>query len=217
MNAERLFLYSLLLILHFISCASKDSINTTKIIRDGDVLISKGNSFALGFFSPGKSSNRYLGICEQRNVSVWSTNVSGEEADTSVAQLLDSGNFVVVQESGNILWQSFDSPTHYVLPGMKLGLDLKKGLDRFLSSWRSADDPGIGDYSYRVNPSGSPQIFLYKGEKRVWRTSPWPWRPQRRSYNTKFVNDQDEIGMATAIPADDSVMTRLLVVHTVVF
>uniref|UniRef100_A0A6N2KS39 non-specific serine/threonine protein kinase n=1 Tax=Salix viminalis TaxID=40686 RepID=A0A6N2KS39_SALVM len=38
-----------------------------------------------------------------------------------------------------------------------------------------------------------------------------PWRPQRRSYNTKFVNDQDEIGMTTAIPADDSVMTRLLV------
>uniref|UniRef100_A0A6N2LRK1 non-specific serine/threonine protein kinase n=1 Tax=Salix viminalis TaxID=40686 RepID=A0A6N2LRK1_SALVM len=195
MNAERLFLYSLLLILHFISCASKDSINTTKIIRDGDVLISKGNSFALGFFSPGKSSNRYLGIWvlsfdeygnlilysdASRNVSVWSTNVSGEEADTSVAKLLDSGNFVVVQESGNILWQSFDYPTHYVLPGMKLGLDLKKGLDRFLTSWRSADDPGIGDYSYRVNPSGSPQIFLYKGEKRVWRTSPWPWRPQRR-------------------------------------
>ncbi|KAJ6885683.1 hypothetical protein NC651_026354 [Populus alba x Populus x berolinensis] len=98
-----------------------------------------------------------------RNVSVWSANVPGEEADTSVPQLLDSGNFVLVQESGNILWQSFDYPTHYVLPGMKLGLDLKTGLDRFLTSWRSADDP----YSYRVNPSGSPQIFLYKGEKRV--------------------------------------------------
>ncbi|KAJ6978881.1 G-type lectin S-receptor-like serine/threonine-protein kinase RKS1 [Populus alba x Populus x berolinensis] len=97
-----------------------------------------------------------------RNVSVWPANVPGEEADTSVAQLLDSGNFVLVQESGNILWQSFDYPTHYVLPGMKLGLDLKTGLDRFLTSWRSADDP----YSYRVNPSGSPQIFLYKGEKR---------------------------------------------------
>lgn len=253
MNADRLFLYSLLLILQFVFCASKDSINTTQIIRDGDVLISRGNNFALGFFSPGKSSNRYLGIWyhklpEQtvvwvanrnhpitgssgvlsfdeygnlslysdgnRNVSVWSANVSGEEADTSVAQLLDSGNFVLVQESGNILWQSFDYPTHYVLPGMKLGLDLKTGLDRFLTSWISADDPGIGDYSYRVNPSGSPQIFLYKGEKRVWRTSPWPWRPQRRSYNSQFVNDQDEIGMTTAIPAEDSVMVRLLVDHS---
>ncbi|KAJ6978879.1 G-type lectin S-receptor-like serine/threonine-protein kinase [Populus alba x Populus x berolinensis] len=98
---------------------------------------------------------------------------------------------------------------------MKLGLDLKRGLDRFLTSWRSADDPGIGDYSYRVNPSGSPQIFLCKGEKRVWRTSPWPWRPQRRSYNSQFVNDHDEIGMTTAIPADqDSAMERLLVDHS---
>ncbi|CAK7350791.1 unnamed protein product [Dovyalis caffra] len=253
MNAERLVLHSFLLILQVIFCTSKDSINTNQFVKDGEFLISKGNNFALGFFSPGKSSNRYLGIWyykipdqtvvwvanrnnpiigssgvlsfdkygnlvlysdSNQNVSVWSANVSGEEADTSVAQLLDSGNLILVQESGNIVWQSFHYPTHYALPGMKIGLDLRTGLDRFLTSWRSADDPGVGDYSFKVNPSGSPQFFLYKGEKRVSRTSPWPWRPLRNIYNAKFVNDQDEIGITSVIPDDDSIMGRLLVDHS---
>ncbi|KAL4628663.1 hypothetical protein ACB092_05G256500, partial [Castanea dentata] len=33
-----------------------------KPIRDGDLLVSIGETFALGFFSPGESTNRYVGI-----------------------------------------------------------------------------------------------------------------------------------------------------------
>uniref|UniRef100_A0A6N2L0F0 Protein kinase domain-containing protein n=1 Tax=Salix viminalis TaxID=40686 RepID=A0A6N2L0F0_SALVM len=61
----------------------------------------------------------------------------------------------------DVLWQSFDHPANTLLPGMKLGLDRKLGIDRFLTSWRSADDPGIGDFSVRINPNGSPQFFFY--------------------------------------------------------
>uniref|UniRef100_A0A2K1YF18 Bulb-type lectin domain-containing protein n=1 Tax=Populus trichocarpa TaxID=3694 RepID=A0A2K1YF18_POPTR len=62
MEAEKLFLLFSLLMLHFLSCTSLDSLKTNQTIKEGDVLISKGNNFALGFFSPGSSSNRYLGI-----------------------------------------------------------------------------------------------------------------------------------------------------------
>nr|XP_023890959.1 putative inactive G-type lectin S-receptor-like serine/threonine-protein kinase SRK [Quercus suber] len=37
------------------------------------------------------------------------------------ATLLDSGNLVLRDENSKILWQSFDFPSHTLLPGMKLG------------------------------------------------------------------------------------------------
>ncbi|KAF3455597.1 hypothetical protein FNV43_RR00231 [Rhamnella rubrinervis] len=48
-------------------CSSLDTISVSQPIRDGDgggdVLATIGETFALGFFSPGKSNYRYVGIC----------------------------------------------------------------------------------------------------------------------------------------------------------
>ncbi|KAF2310411.1 hypothetical protein GH714_009671 [Hevea brasiliensis] len=196
--------------------ASRDTITINQTIQDGSLLISREKNFALGFFSPGSSRYRYLGIWyhkvreqtvvwvanrnhpingssgvlsinqygnlilysnHSQTIPVWSTNVSVEvtETDTCVAQLLDSGNLILVQEmSKRVVWESFDHPTDTHLPGMKLGLNRKTGIHQFLTSWRSADDPGTGDYSLQVNPKGSPQVILYRGTKRYWRSDPWP-------------------------------------------
>ncbi|KAJ4970959.1 hypothetical protein NE237_004058 [Protea cynaroides] len=71
---------------------------------------------------------------------LWSTNAS--KAENPVAQLLDSGNLVIKDDSQeNHLWQSFDYPTNTLLPGMKLCWNLRTGLNRFLSSWKSDSDP----------------------------------------------------------------------------
>ncbi|XP_034927094.1 G-type lectin S-receptor-like serine/threonine-protein kinase RKS1 isoform X2 [Populus alba] len=252
MEAEKLFLLFSLLMLQFSSCTSHDSLKRNQTIKEGDLLISKGNIFALGFFSPGSSSNRYLGIWYHKvpeqtvvwvanrndpiigssgflflnqygnlvlygNVDqkllVWSANVSVEENDNCEAQLLDSGNFILIRKrSRKIVWQSFDYPTNILLPGMKLGLDRKLGIDRFLTSWRSADDPGIGDFSFRIKPNGSPQMFLYKGTKPINRSPPWPWRSQMGLYKSTFVNDPDEIYYVYTVP-DDSFLLRLIVDH----
>jgi hypothetical protein len=93
---------------------------------------------------------------------------------------------------------------------MKLGLDRKLGIDRFLTSWRSAEDPGFGDFSVRINPNGSPQFFVYNGTKPIIRSRPWPWRSQMGLYKCTFVNDPDEKYCVCTVP-DDSYLLRLIV------
>ncbi|KAL4628674.1 hypothetical protein ACB092_05G257200 [Castanea dentata] len=198
----------ILIVLFFPFCTSFDTLTPDQSIKDGQSLISNKNNFALGFFSPGNSSYRYLGIwfvkvAKQTIVWVanrkdpiidssgvlsinpygnlvlhdsskrllWSTNVSLQGTTSSVAQLQDSGNLVLIQGNNEkFIWQSFDHPTDTLLPGMRLGLNRITGLDRFLTSWKSQDDPGTGDYLYKMNPTGSPQVVLYKGSTLYWRS-----------------------------------------------
>ncbi|CAI0420365.1 unnamed protein product [Linum tenue] len=230
-------------------CSPDDSIAMNQTIRDGEFLVSKGANFALGFFSPGRSSYRYVGIWHHRvrertvvwvanrneplkdssgelslnqfgdlvifghsyqNIPAWSTNVSAEVMDFRFAKLLDSGNLVLIQgQSNRVVWQSFDHPTNTLLSGMKLGMNRDKGLNWFLSSWASADNPGTGDYSLQLNPNGSPQFFLYKGKTHYLRTSPWPWKKYPDVYNYTFARMEDEIYFHFSID-DPSVMVRFV-------
>ncbi|XP_034696958.1 G-type lectin S-receptor-like serine/threonine-protein kinase At1g11410 isoform X3 [Vitis riparia] len=113
-------------------------------------------------------------LLHRGNTHVWSTNVSISSANATVAQLLDTGNLVLIQNDGNrVVWQGFDYPTDSLIPYMKLGLDRRTGFNRFLTSWKSPTDPGTGKNSLTMNASGSPQIFLYQGSKRLWRSGNW--------------------------------------------
>ncbi|KAH9803161.1 hypothetical protein KPL71_001659 [Citrus sinensis] len=158
------------------------TITSSHSLSDGRTLVSKDRSFELGFFSPGSSKNRYVGIwyknmpvktvvwvanrinpindssgllvvnetgnlvlTSQNKSVVWSANLSKEVRTPVIFQLLDSGNLVLRGErdggSETYLWQSFDYPSDTLLPGMKLGWDLKTGLERRITSWKSSDDP----------------------------------------------------------------------------
>ncbi|XP_031280041.1 G-type lectin S-receptor-like serine/threonine-protein kinase At4g27290 [Pistacia vera] len=169
--------------------------------------------FELGFFSPGKSKNRYLGIWYKKSAEtvvwvanrnnpiiephgvlticndgslvilnktegiIWSSNTS-RRMENPVAQLLDTGNLVVrnnfsMNTSESYVWQSFDYPSDTLLPGMKLGWDLKTGLERHLTSWRSADDPSPGEYTFRLDISILPQLSLYRRSVKLSRRGPW--------------------------------------------
>jgi hypothetical protein len=65
--------------------------------------------------------------------TAWSSNSNTTTSSSApaVAQLLDSGNLVVrEQSSGDILWQSFDHPSNTLLAGMRIGKNSRLGVHR---------------------------------------------------------------------------------------
>ncbi|KAJ9566251.1 hypothetical protein OSB04_002217 [Centaurea solstitialis] len=125
----------------------------------------------------GKDGN--INLVDRSETAIWSSNQS-VSATNMVAQLLDSGNFVLRRENDgdpeNYIWQSFDYPTDNLLPEMKLGWSRKTGINRFLRSWKSDNDPGSGDYSFKVDIDGLPEINVWHKERKVRRTGPWNGR-----------------------------------------
>ncbi|PHT29949.1 hypothetical protein CQW23_30448 [Capsicum baccatum] len=239
-------------------CTSIDTISFNQSLKDGDLLVSSGKSFVLGFFgySPDK---RYVGIWYKNvpeltvvwvanrdnpingtsgiltidstgnlvildaktNVSVWSTNASSarKRADTYTAKLEDSGNFVLFQDSKMevIEWQSFDYPTNTLLPSMKYGINKRTGLNRFLTSWKSLNDPGTGEYRYTMELNGTPQVFLYKNSSRIWRTGSWtghgwsgvPEMSPNFIFSLSYVDNDTEVSMTYGIH-DTSISSRMV-------
>ncbi|KAI3983282.1 hypothetical protein MKX01_013349 [Papaver californicum] len=102
-------------------------------------------------------------LLDGSNIVIWSSNLSRSVVNP-VVQLLESGNLVSkVRDSASYIWQSFDYPTNTLLPGMKLGWDLKIGLNRYMTSWKNVNDPSIGDYSFGTDLAGLPQFVLRNG------------------------------------------------------
>lgn len=102
---------------------------------------------------------------------VWSSNAS-RSAKEPVMQLLDSGN-LVVKDGEEIFWESFDYPGDTFLAGMKLRTNLVTGPYRFLTSWKSIEDPSSGEFSYHIDAHGLPQLVTTKGETLFSRAGSW--------------------------------------------
>ncbi|MCD7448454.1 hypothetical protein HAX54_042252 [Datura stramonium] len=71
-------------------------------------------------------------VVEDGNLKVYNSNSSTpyfstvlDSASNRRVELLDTGNLVLVDESGARLWQSFLNPTDTFLPGMKMGMGFK--------------------------------------------------------------------------------------------
>ncbi|KAJ0897081.1 putative protein kinase RLK-Pelle-DLSV family [Helianthus annuus] len=193
-------------------CTSLDTIAVNKNIIDGETIVSEEEKFELGFFSPGSSKHRYLGIwfkntsprgvvwvanreiplintlgmvkLDNRGIlsivngagkAIWSSNsfVSLTHVNP-IAQLLDSGNLVIKYEN-SVIWQSFDYPGDTFISGMKLGKNFITGKELYLTSWRSADDPSTGEYtySYLMEVCKYPQAYIKKNSVIETRTGPY--------------------------------------------
>ena len=190
-----------------------DTMNTTQSIRDGDTIVSASGTYELGFFSPGKSKNRYLGVWYGKIsvlTAVWVTNREAPLNDSSgvaritnqgllvllnrsgsiiwssntltlaknpVVQLLDSGNLVVKEKGDdnleNSLWQSFEHPGNTLIPGMKIGRNRITGMEWYVTSWKSADDPSRGNITGILVPDGYPELILLEDSKVKHRAGPW--------------------------------------------
>ncbi|KAL2496242.1 G-type lectin S-receptor-like serine/threonine-protein kinase [Forsythia ovata] len=109
-DASFLLLLSSLLSTLKISTAT-DIINTTQILRDGDTLISSGGRFVLGFFSPGNSNNRYVGIwyANINNITaVWVANRENpvKNNTSGILKVVEPGVLVLLNDTNNIVWSS---------------------------------------------------------------------------------------------------------------
>ncbi|KAK8602956.1 hypothetical protein V6N13_085158 [Hibiscus sabdariffa] len=60
-----------------------------------------------------------------------------------------------------------------MLPGMKIGIDLRTGLQRRLSAWKNWDDPSPGDLTYGVELEGSPEMVVRIGSAKLFRSGLW--------------------------------------------
>lgn len=112
----------------------------------------------------------------QNNTMIWSFDFTTPVTDTTaVAQLLDTGNFVIKSSStkDGFIWQSFDYPGNAFLPWMKFGKNFVTGIDKYMSSWRSIDDPSLGEYSMRWMLDGYPQVYKMRGHVIESRLGPW--------------------------------------------
>ncbi|KAG6642652.1 hypothetical protein I3843_09G149900 [Carya illinoinensis] len=154
-----------------------------------------------------------------RSITIWSTSASVVSVNHSMARLLDTGNLVLVHpKTQSLIWQSFDFPTDTLLSFMKFGLDRRTGLKRFLTSWKSQDDPGTGNFTLAIDPTGYPQLFLYKGGAPLWRGGSWtgqrwsgiPEMIRNFIFNVSYVNNQDEITIEYGVTVPN-VFTRMVV------
>ncbi|RDX66711.1 G-type lectin S-receptor-like serine/threonine-protein kinase, partial [Mucuna pruriens] len=212
-----MFLFPNLLLFFSQFSFATDSITQSQSLRDGSTLVSNGGTFELGFFTPGSSANRYVGIwfrnipvktvvwvanrdnpakdkssmltlskegnlvlLSQNRSVIWSTNAT-TPVSSPVVQLLDNGNLVIRANDDNnennndknFLWQSFDHPCDTLLQGMKLGWNLKTGLNRYLTAWKNWDDPSSGDFTSGVKLGVNPELAIWKGDVEYYRSGPW--------------------------------------------
>ncbi|KAL0300787.1 UNVERIFIED_CONTAM: G-type lectin S-receptor-like serine/threonine-protein kinase [Sesamum radiatum] len=195
----------------FFSCftAAIHTIRVDQSIRDPETLISKGQKFKFGFFSPVNSSHRYVGvmfnipvttaiwvanrdkplndstgtvkisrdgnlvILDGQKQIVWSSNLSSYVANSS-AMLLNTGNLVLRDNSnGRTIWESFEHASDSFVEKMKISTDLRTDEKNILTSWRSPQDPGLGNFTSTVEPLEIPQSFVWKNGYPYWRSGPW--------------------------------------------
>ncbi|XP_035831837.1 G-type lectin S-receptor-like serine/threonine-protein kinase At4g27290 [Helianthus annuus] len=105
-----ILLFSCVLFLLLSSCATLNTISTNQVIKDGDTIVSDDNMFELGFFSPGRSKNRYVGIWYKKistGTVVWVANRETPITDKSgMLELSRHGNLLIRSGDNTVIWSS---------------------------------------------------------------------------------------------------------------
>ncbi|RVW30077.1 S-locus-specific glycoprotein S6 [Vitis vinifera] len=205
-----------------------DSIRIDQPICDGESLVSSSQSFELGFFSPDSSKNRYLGIWYKNTprTVVWVANRNNPIADLyGVLTIFNNGALVLLNQSKSVIWspnlsKSFDDPSDTMLPNMKVGWNLKTGLQQKLTSWKSVDDPSPGDFSYRIDIDVLPYMVLGVGAGKKVRPGPWNGLEfnglnalDNSVYKAVFVANNDEV-YALYESNNNKIISRLTLNHS---
>ncbi|XP_076948891.1 G-type lectin S-receptor-like serine/threonine-protein kinase At1g67520 [Bidens hawaiensis] len=129
-----------------------------------------------------------------------SDNQSGSSSNI-IATLLDTGDFQLMNAVDNrILWKSFDYPTNVLLPGMKLGSDLRTGHNWNLTSWLSDEIPDLGAFTLSWEPNGeNSRLMIRRRGEPYWtsgnfdnQTFEFTKLVNEWMYNLSYSNDNEE-------------------------
>ncbi|KAI4363806.1 hypothetical protein MLD38_019978 [Melastoma candidum] len=127
-----------------------DSGGVLGVTRDGGLRVSDGSGKTLYLGSAMRGAGAEEKEQVPRPVSV-------------SAKLMDTGNLVVERE-GVVVWQSFEHPTDTFLPGMKMDSNLT------LVSWKTPDDPSLGNFSFGLDQDGEGQYVVRKRSLKYWKS-----------------------------------------------
>ncbi|VVA90944.1 unnamed protein product [Arabis nemorensis] len=154
----------------------------------------------------------------QRRV-LWSTNVSSQaSANSTVAELLDSGNLVLKEANTDVyLWESFKFPTDSWLPNMLVGTNARSpGENITITSWKNPSDPSPGSYTAALVLAAYPELFILNNDNNnatVWRSGPWNGQmfnglPDVYAgvFLYRFIVNDDTNGSVTMSYANDSTL-----------
>lgn len=156
-----------------------------------------------------------LAVADANSTVVWS--VTPATTGPCTARIRDDGNLVVTDERGRVAWQGFDHPTDTLLPGMRIGVDFAAGNNMTLTAWKSPSDPSPSSVVVAMDTSGDPEVFLWNGPNKVWRSGPWdgmqftgvPDTITYKNFSFSFVNSAREVTYSFQVP-DASIMSRLV-------
>ncbi|KAJ1379168.1 putative serine/threonine-protein kinase [Sesbania bispinosa] len=123
------------------------------------------------------SENGNLVVLDGKKHVIWSSNVSNT-ANTSTAQLLRSGNLVLLDgTSGQTIWESFKHPCDAAVPTMRISANRVTGQKIRFISRKSDSDPSTGYFSASLERLDAPEVFFWiNGTRPYWRTGPWNGR-----------------------------------------
>ncbi|KAF8409411.1 hypothetical protein HHK36_005487 [Tetracentron sinense] len=216
----------LLIFLSNISIAV-DTITPTQTVRDGEMLVSSGERFELGFFSPGNSKNRYVGIWYKQitiPTVVWVANRDNPLTNSSgILRIGDEGNLILLNEAeASVMWWSnqskADNPVAQLLDSGNLVIREANDEDPQNYLWQSFDHPTD---TLLPDPHGFPEAFLLNRLVRQYRSGPWdgigfsgvPEIKPSSIFNFSFTSNQEEVYYSFSLK-NESFVSRLMVNHS---
>ncbi|KAE8790659.1 G-type lectin S-receptor-like serine/threonine-protein kinase [Hordeum vulgare] len=107
----QILLLSIIFLSHVaVTAGATDTFGKGQNVTDGETLVSAGGTFTLGFFSPGASAKRYLGIwfSVSSEAVCWVANRDRPLNDTAGVLLVasDTGDLLLLDGSGEVAWSS---------------------------------------------------------------------------------------------------------------
>ncbi|KAL4626167.1 hypothetical protein ACB092_05G076600 [Castanea dentata] len=131
---------------------------------------------------------------------------SVQAANNANAMLLESGNFILREQNidgstKQVLWQSFDYPTDTLLPGMKLGINVKNHIWS-LTSWISENNPAKGSFTLTAGfgIDDSSMLIIWWQGRTYWSSGNWqnghfefvPRLSNERDISFSYISNKNE-------------------------